>query len=124
ALAGIATFAINQFRNSENVVVDIPSPSPSWDDQSPNQFEEFTPPTSSFSENNSITNATISGKPGTKNVRSGAGTVHSIIGELTTGTRVQIMSSSYDREGYLWYQIHHPSSGLRGWVAGQLITRD
>ncbi|ACK74159.1 hypothetical protein PCC7424_5597 (plasmid) [Gloeothece citriformis PCC 7424] len=120
---GIATFAINQFRNSENVVVDFPSPSPSLDAQTPNQFE-FTPPTPSSQKNGSSTNATISGIPGTKNVRSGAGTVYGVIGELTTGTRVQIISSSYDSGGYLWYQIYHPSSGLRGWVAEQLITRD
>ncbi|MDJ0581137.1 SH3 domain-containing protein [Crocosphaera sp.] len=71
------------------------------------------------------TNGTVTGNPPrTKNMRSGAGTVYRIVGTVQIGDRVRIASSSYDRGGYLWYQVYHPKSGKRGWISGQLVNRD
>ncbi|MFM7717356.1 MAG: SH3 domain-containing protein, partial [Microcystis sp.] len=56
----------------------------------------------------SQTNATVGGDPGTKNLRSGAGTIYGVIGKVRTGDRVQIMGSSYDRGNYQWLQVYDP----------------
>jgi serine/threonine protein kinase len=78
------------------------------------------PPKASYSG----TNATIGGTPGTKNMRSGAGTAYGVVGNVRTGDRVQILGSSYDRGGYQWYKVYHPQSGTTGWIAAQLINSD
>jgi uncharacterized protein YgiM (DUF1202 family) len=70
------------------------------------------------------TNATISGTPGTKNMLSGAGTANRVVGTVRTGDRVQILGSSYDKNGYQWYKVYHPQSGTTGWIAAQLISSD
>ncbi|MCZ8162464.1 MAG: SH3 domain-containing protein, partial [Microcystis sp. LE19-196.1B] len=70
------------------------------------------------------TNATVSGTPGTKNIRSGAGTAYGLVGTVRTGDRVQILGSSYDKNGYQWYKVYHPQSGTTGWIAAQLISSD
>ncbi|MFM8298882.1 MAG: SH3 domain-containing protein, partial [Microcystis aeruginosa] len=70
------------------------------------------------------TNATVSGTPGTKNIRSGAGTVYGVVRTVRTGDRLQILGSSYDRGGYQWYKVYHPQSGTTGWIAAQLISSD
>ena len=70
------------------------------------------------------TNATVAGEPGIKNIRSGPGTVYSIVGKISTGSRVKILSQAQDRGGYLWYKIYNPSSNTEGWMAGQLISTD
>jgi hypothetical protein len=70
------------------------------------------------------TNATVSGTPGTKNMRSGAGTAYGVVGTVRTGERLQILGSSYDRGGYQWYKVYHPQSGTTGWIAAQLISSD
>jgi hypothetical protein len=70
------------------------------------------------------TNATVSGTPGTKNMRSGAGTAYGVGGTVRTGDRLQILGSSYDRGGYQWYKVYHPQSGTTGWIAAQLISSD
>jgi TolA-binding protein len=69
-------------------------------------------------------NATVSGTPGTKNMRSGAGTAYGVVGTVRTGDRLQILGSSYDRGGYQWYKVYHPQSGTTGWIAAQLISSD
>jgi hypothetical protein len=69
-------------------------------------------------------NATVSGTPGTKNIRSGAGTAYAVVGTVRTGDRLQILGSSYDRGGYQWYKVYHPQSGTTGWIAAQLISSD
>ena len=70
------------------------------------------------------TNATVAGKSGIKNIRSGAGTVHGVVGTISIGSRVKILSKKQDRGGYLWYEIYHPSSGTQGWIAAHLISID
>ena len=70
------------------------------------------------------TNATITGKSGTKNLRSGPGTQYSIAASLATGERVKILNRGQDPGGYLWYKVYHPSSGNRGWIAAQLVNID
>lgn len=73
---------------------------------------------------NNGTNATVSGDPGSKNVRAGAGTNYGVVGTINTGDRIQILSVSYDIGGFQWFQVYHPASGIKGWIAEQLITRD
>ena len=70
------------------------------------------------------TNATVAGEPGIKNIRSGPGTVYGIVGKISTGSRVKILSQKQDRGGYLWYKIYNPSSKTEGWMAAQLISTD
>ncbi|CEJ46702.1 serine/threonine protein kinase [Umezakia ovalisporum] len=67
------------------------------------------------------TYATIGGRPGTKNIRSGPGTDYGVVGTGLTGQPIEILGRDYDRSGYLWYQVYHPSSGITGWIAGQLV---
>ena len=70
-------------------------------------------------------NAKVSGTPGTKNMLSGAGTANRVVGTVRTGDRVQILGSSYDKNGYQWYKVYHPQSGKTGWIAAdQLISSD
>jgi len=70
-------------------------------------------------------NAKVSGTPGTKNLRSGAGTFYGVVGTVRTGERMQILGSSYDKNGYQWYKVYHPQSGKTGWIAAdQLISSD
>ncbi|MEG3439728.1 serine/threonine protein kinase [Pannus brasiliensis CCIBt3594] len=70
------------------------------------------------------TNATVSGRSGTKNMRSGPGTAYGVVGQVPTGARVKILDSGHDRGGYLWYNVPAPSVGRSGWIAAQLIARD
>ena len=68
-------------------------------------------------------NATVSGQSGTKNVRSGAGTNHSVIAEVSVGDRVRVVGRGNDSDGYPWYRVVTPA-GSTGWLAGQLISID
>jgi uncharacterized protein YraI len=78
-------------------------------------------PSPSFSAN---TNAIVSGNPGIKNMRSGPSTVYGVVGKVPTGTRIKILDSGCDREGYLWYNVHAPATGRSGWIAAHLVNRD
>lgn len=40
------------------------------------------------------------------------------------GDRVRIVGQRKDVGGYLWYEVLFPQSGVRGWIAAQLIQRD
>jgi SH3 domain-containing protein/NlpC/P60 family protein len=51
------------------------------------------------------------------NFRLGPGTSYRIIGVLTQGTRLTVLSSGRDRLGRTWYRVRAPSGRL-GWVAG------
>jgi hypothetical protein len=70
------------------------------------------------------TNATIIGEPGYKNIRSGPGTNYSEKHIAYPGDRVQILESSTDISGYIWYKVYFPKSGAEGWIAGQLLSPD
>ena len=70
------------------------------------------------------TNATIVGQPGSKNVRSGPGTVYDSKHVAYPGNRVRILERSSDVGGYTWYKVYFPESGADGWVAGQLLNID
>ncbi|WP_342597512.1 serine/threonine protein kinase [Cyanobacterium aponinum UTEX 3222] len=65
---------------------------------------------------------TITGSTGSKNIRSGPGTGYPVVGEGYTGEPIEILDSGYDNGGYLWYKVYHPSSGVTGWMAGQLVN--
>jgi serine/threonine-protein kinase len=68
-------------------------------------------------------NATVTGRSGTKNIRSGPGINYSVQGNVTTGDRVRIIGSSKDSGGYVWYRVV-TAAGARGWIAAQLVDRD
>ena len=70
------------------------------------------------------TNATVVGKTQTKNIRSGAGTDYKILGEIRKGRRIKVISTGRDKGNYRWYKIYDPSSGIQGWMAAQLVSRD
>lgn len=72
----------------------------------------------------STTNATIVGSPESKNIRKGPGTQFPTQQMAQPGDRVQIIGQQRDAGGYLWYQVHAPKSGARGWIAAQLIQVD
>ena len=55
------------------------------------------------------------------NVRSGAGTGYSLVGQVVRGNEFRIMSSANDSEGRVWYQITL-NNGRVGWIAGWLVT--
>lgn len=75
-------------------------------------------------EDSQVRNATIVGKPGSKNIRSGPGTDFSVKHIAYPGDRVQVISTQRDKEGYPWYEIYFPNSGATGWIAGQLLKLD
>ncbi|MEL7332871.1 MAG: serine/threonine protein kinase [Cyanobacteria bacterium J06560_2] len=68
-------------------------------------------------------NGTVVGQSGTKNIRAGAGTNHSVVGSVLAGNRIQVTDRGSDAAGYPWYRVVTPS-GQQGWIAGQLIQID
>lgn len=70
------------------------------------------------------TNATIVGEPGSKNIRSGPGTVYAVKHIAYPGDRVRLIESRQDAGGYRWYRVYSPQSGVEGWIAAQLIDAD
>ncbi len=68
-------------------------------------------------------NSTIVGQPGSKNVRSGAGTDYGIVDAVSVGDRVKVVARDTDAGGNPWYRVVVPS-GNSGWVAGQLLQVD
>ncbi len=40
------------------------------------------------------------------------------------GDRLQMISSTFGQDGYLWYQVKLSSSGAQGWVRGDLVSPD
>jgi len=71
---------------------------------------------------NSGSYGAIAGTTGSKNIRSGPGTGYAVVGQGYTGDPIEILDSGYDNGGYLWYKVYHPSSGVTGWMAGQLVN--
>lgn len=87
------------------------------------QPSSTTPSTSP--ENTSETNATVGGEPGKKNIRSGPSTDYPVVGEISTGSRITIVSKGKeDQGGYIWYEIYDPFSKTKGWMTEQLIYFD
>ena len=70
------------------------------------------------------TNATLVGSPESKNIRTGPGTKFPTKHMAYPGDRVRIVGQRKDVGGYLWYEVLFPQSGVRGWIAAQLIQRD
>ncbi|MEO1591376.1 MAG: SH3 domain-containing protein [Cyanobacteria bacterium J06632_22] len=68
-------------------------------------------------------NSTVSGEPGWKNIREGVGTQNKVVDTVEVGDRLQMLSSSRDSGGGVWYQVVTPK-GRQGWIAGQLLTLD
>ena len=68
-------------------------------------------------------NSTIVGQPGSKNVRSGAGTNYGVVDAVSVGDRVKVVARDTDGGGNPWYRVVVPS-GNSGWVAGQLLQVD
>ncbi|MEB3292729.1 MAG: SH3 domain-containing protein [Synechococcales bacterium] len=70
------------------------------------------------------TDATVVGKEGEKNVRSGPGTNYSVMNQIQTGDRVKVLATSRGEGGYLWHKVYVPKRKTEGWVADQLLTMD
>jgi hypothetical protein len=85
---------------------------------------ENTPPPTPTSKNTGATNATVSGTPGSKNIRSGPGVNFPSKYTVSTGERVRILESSNDSGGYTWYKVSFPDAGVEGWIAAQLLSID
>lgn len=66
--------------------------------------------------------ATIGGIPGSKNIRSGPGTDYGVITQGYTGEGLDILDSSTDSSGHVWYKVYHYGSGSTGWIASQLVN--
>lgn len=59
---------------------------------------------------------------GAKNIRSGPSLEYRVVGKVHTNDRVQILSISFDQNGYQWYEIYDPKSGTKGWIDAKLLT--
>lgn len=66
--------------------------------------------------------ASIGGISGSKNIRSGPGTAYGVVSQGYTGDGLDILDSSTDSGGNVWYKVYHPSSGATGWMASQLVN--
>ncbi len=88
-------------------------------DSSPRSTEE-TP----SAKSPDVTNASITGEPGSKNIRSGPGTNYASPHMAYPGDRVKITSTTQDKNGYTWYKVYFPKSGAEGWIAAQLVSPD
>ena len=65
--------------------------------------------------------ATVSGDPGTKNLRSGPGTKYDVVGTVQVGEPVTILAKSFDSGGYPWVKVL-TASGQTAWIAGHLLN--
>lgn len=70
------------------------------------------------------TNATVVGNPGSKYLRAGIGTQYGVVDTTYPGDRIQVLNGSYNRDGYLWYQVYLPKTGSQGWMASHLVDVD
>lgn len=102
----------------------IPSNSNSVSQPTPNIFTPPIQPQSQASD--PTTNATIKGElgSGSKNIRSGLGTSYSKLDTVSIGDRIHVIRRGYDTEGYIWFQVSVPQSGVKGWIAGQFVEID
>ncbi len=66
--------------------------------------------------------STIGGVPGSKNIRSGPGTEYGVVGQGYTGESLEILDSTTNSDGYVWYKVYHPGSGTTGWMASHLVN--
>jgi len=64
---------------------------------------------------------TITGEPGSKNIRNGPGTMFDIVSTIEVGDQVSILGLDYDKGGYKWYRIR-TSNGAEAWIAAQLLN--
>jgi serine/threonine protein kinase, bacterial len=81
------------------------------------------PPTQSPKPDD-VTNATITGASGSKNIRSGPGTNFDSPHLAYPGDRVKIIDTAQDKGGFTWYKVSFPKSGAEGWIAAQLVRVD
>jgi serine/threonine protein kinase, bacterial len=68
-------------------------------------------------------NSTIVGKAGSKNIRSGPGTINSVLYSVNPGDRVKVVGTGNDEGRNPWYKVI-TANGVDGWIASQLIQRD
>lgn len=111
--------------SSQPIASPIPAPSSS----SSTSADQAAAPSAWMGESASqyssgTTNATVVGKPGSKNIRSGPGTAYGVEGSAIPGDRVQVIDSASGDGGYPWYKIYHPSQNVEGWMAAQLLDQD
>lgn len=85
-----------------------------------------TPPPKPANTVTPNTNATIAGNPTprNKNVRAGTTTNFRVLFELPVGSRVRVLESRRNSDGFLWYRIYSPDRDREGWIASHLIQLD
>ena len=69
-------------------------------------------------------NATVTGDPGRKNIRSGPGTNYRVLGNVYPGDRIQVIGNGQEATGFTWYKVMAPSANTEGWMAHHLVTLD
>jgi len=68
---------------------------------------------------------TLRGSPGSRiNVRSQPSTSASSPSYGLSGDRVDILRETRGADGYPWYYVEFPRSGVRGWIRGDLVQPD
>jgi hypothetical protein len=99
------------------------TPPPLSDGSSP-QPPNPTPSPASYSGSTNATNATITGEPGYKNIRSGPDDEYPRRHIAYPGDRVWVIETKRNSDNFLWYHIYFPRSRADGWIAGNLLTVD
>lgn len=110
--------------SSTETVNPTPSPTPSTSNSQVTQPTPPPPVQAALPPNANQTNASIGGKPGSKNIRSGPGTNYAQTHIAYPGDRVTIVTSDRDQGGFLWHNVYFPKSQAQGWIAAQLVTAD
>ena len=101
------------------------SPSPIDDSNSQTKPSSSLPPVEvALPPNADQANASLAGKPGAKNIRSGPGTHYAQVHIAYPGDRVTIVTSQKDQGGFLWHNVYFPQSQAQGWIAAQLVEAD
>jgi serine/threonine-protein kinase len=108
----------------QTIIVQAATPASEKETPAEKPVRETEPAPTKKANNTGNTNATIVGQPGSKNIRSGPGTVYGANHIAYPGNRVRILERGSDSGGYTWYKVYFPESGADGWIAGQLLSID
>lgn len=84
----------------------------------------ITPPSQQPVASAPSPNATVVGEPGEKNIRTGPGPQYGVRSAITPGTRIVVTGYDQEANGFRWYKIYVPGSGVEGWIAHHLVEVD
>ena len=123
-VAAVPQSAPQQAPPPQTVIIQAAAPAIEKETPAEKPVKETEPAPTKTANNTGNTNATIVGQPGSKNIRSGPGTVYGANHIAYPGNRVRILERGSDSGGYTWYKVYFPESGADGWIAGQLLNID